>query len=369
MMKAARANQLHHTVRGVAVRPLGGKGPKFFRGAGRDGKRLKGLYILDKGAFELVYGAEEQREIAELVDIVAPLQTRESIARKPWLLAPADVIFSGWGAPVMDKAFLQASPRLQAVFYGAGSIRPITSAAFWERNIIITSASAANAVPVAEYTLGVILLSLKRFWSYAVATRKGEGWADHTRSVPGGYRSTVGLVSVGVVARKVLELLAPFDIRRIVYCPFLTADEARQLRVERCSLPDVFKLADVVSIHTPKLTGTRGLVTGRHIASMKRGGTLINTARGAIIREQEMIDVLRQRRDLTAVLDVTDPEPPALDSPLLTLPNVVLTPHIAGSLGAECGRMGRCMVEELRRFVAGKPLKWQITAEAAARLT
>jgi phosphoglycerate dehydrogenase-like enzyme len=159
-----------------------------------------------------------------------------------------------------------------------------------------------------------------------------------------------------------------FDLRRMVFCPFLVEEEAARLNVERCTLDELFASADVVSIHTPEFQETRGLVTGRHIASMKHGATLINTARGAIVREEEMIEVLRQRRDLTAVLDVTDPEPPSSDSPLLTLPNVVLTPHIAGSLGPECRRLGRYMIEELERFVTGEPLKWQITAEAASKL-
>ena len=94
---------------------------------------------------------------------------------------------------------------------------------------------------------------------------------------------------------------------------------------------------------------------------MKPNATLINTARGAIIKESEMIEVLRKRRDLTAVLDVTDPEPPAADCQLLALPNVVVTPHIAGSMGTEINRLGRYIVDELHRYIAGQPLKWQIT--------
>ena len=99
------------------------------------------------------------------------------------------------------------------------------------------------------------------------------------------------------------------------------------------------------------------MITGMHIASMKRGGTFINTARGEIVREREMIEVLIHRPDLQAVLDVTVKEPPDSDSPLYTLPNVMLTPHIAGSVGEECRRMGQYMLDELRRYVAGEPLR------------
>ena len=96
---------------------------------------------------------------------------------------------------------------------------------------------------------------------------------------------------------------------------------------------------------------------------MKPYSTFINTSRGAVIRENEMIEVLRQRPDLWAVLDVTYPEPPPPDSPLYTLPNVLLTPHIAGSMGEECRRQGRYMIEELERYLAGQPLSWAVTKE------
>ena len=110
------------------------------------------------------------------------------------------------------------------------------------------------------------------------------------------------------------------------------------------------------------------MITGEHLASMKANAAFINTARGAVVREDEMVEVLRQRPDLYAILDVTYPEPPEPGSPLYTLPNVVLTPHIAGSMDNECRRMGRYAIEDCRRYLAGEPLQWQITREQAATL-
>jgi phosphoglycerate dehydrogenase-like enzyme len=323
----------------------------------------KGIFILDPASLDVIYGPEERREMERRVHFYAPPQSRESIRDNLALLEDAELVFSGWGAPAMDEMFLAAAPNLRVVFYGAGSVRNFVTEAFWRRDILLTSAYAANAVPVAE-----ILLSLKNFWQLAAGTRSGLGWGDHTRRVPGGYRSTVGLISCGMIARKTLEMLRMFDLHRLVYCPFLTHDEAEELGVERCSIQDIFQRADVVSLHTPDLPETRGLITGRHLASMKSGATFINTARGAVVRQSEMIDTLRNRPDLTAILDVCDPEPPAPDSPLLSLPNIVLTPHIAGSLGPECRRLGSYMVDELHRYLAGKPLRWQIDEKLAAKL-
>lgn len=96
---------------------------------------------------------------------------------------------------------------------------------------------------------------------------------------------------------------------------------------------------------------------------MKPYASFINTARGAIVNEDEMIAVLQNREDITAILDVTYPEPPTPTSPLYTLENVVLTPHIAGSENAECGRMGAYMLAEFKNYLHGKPLQWEVTKE------
>ena len=328
--------------------------------------RLRGLYILDKEPFDLIYGPDERRDIAALVDVIAPAQTKQSILADLSLLADVEVIFSGWGAPVMDEAFLAAAPNLRAVFYGAGSVRSFVTEAVWQRGIVLTTAATANAVPVSEYTLAAILFSLKHGWRYSRQVRDEKTFPKRDQ-VPGAYDSTVGLISLGLIGRLVLERLKPFDLRVLAYDPFVDVEYARQNDVELVLLGELFRRSDVVSVHTPWLKETEGLITGAHLASMKPGATFINTARGAVVRESEMNEVLRQRPDLQAILDVTHPEPPAPDSPLYTLPNVILTPHIAGSLDVECRRMGRHMVEELRRYIDGKPLRWRVTPEAAKR--
>jgi phosphoglycerate dehydrogenase-like enzyme len=325
----------------------------------------KALYLLDSGTFEKIYGEEERAAVAGLADVYAPLQTGNSVAKNPGVLAEAEVILSGWGTPAMDGGFLAAAPNLRVVFYGAGSIRRVATPAFWERGLRITSAYAANAVPVSEYALAAILFSLKRGWHFAFSAQR-EKALPRQGQVPGAYGRTVGLVSLGMVGRLVRERLRPFDLRVVAYDPFVTPEEAHVLGVDLMSLEDLFASSDVVSLHVPLLPETEGMILGSHLASMKRNATLINTSRGAVVREAEMVEVLGERPDLWAVLDVTHPEPPEPDSRLFDLPNVVLTPHIAGSLGNECRRMGRLVVDELRRYVAGEPLKHEITRERAA---
>ncbi len=329
----------------------------------------KGLIILEQHPFQLIYGDRLQVEIAHRVKLLneKPL-TKAEVTADPSILAEVEVIFTGWGAPVMDEAFLAAAPKLKAVFYGAGSIRGFTTDAFWARNITVTSAYAMNAVPVSEFTLASILFSLKNAWRYVLGTKR-DGKIPAKTSCAGAYGSKVGLISLGMIGRLVRERLRPFDLEVLAYDPFVTREQAAALSVEIVSLEEIFKQCDVVSLHTPWLKETERMITGAHFRSMKPGATFINTARGAVVCEDELIEVLQERPDLTALLDVTYPdEPPKPGSPLLSLPNVVLTPHIAGSMDLECRRMGQLMIEEFDRWSRGDSLKWGLTKEKAATL-
>ncbi len=326
---------------------------------------LKAIYLLNEDAYESIYGPDERADLAALLDTSAAHHTVESVRQNPSLLTDVEVILSGWGCPKLDAAFLETAPKLQAVFYGAGSIRYIVTDEFWERGIPITSSYAGNAVPVAEYALSQIIFSLKRGWQHVFAIKRERSYGKRM-AVPGAYGSTVGIISLGMIGRMVCERLKILDVHVIAYDPFVSENDAAGLGVELCSLDDLFRNADVVSLHTPWLPETEDMITGDHFAMMKPGAAFINTARGAIVREQEMIEMLQRRDDLFAVLDVVWPEPPEPESPLFTMDNVVLTPHIAGSVDAECRRMGRIVVDEVRRFVNGEPLQWAITREQAA---
>lgn len=282
-------------------------------------------------------------------------------------LAQADVIVSTWGMPDLDAEFLAAAPALKAVFYAAGSVKGFVTDAAWERGIVVSSAWAANGIPVAEYSFATILLSLKRFWHFSRMMRDG-ATSHENLSVAGAYHSKVGLVSLGAVGRATARMLQPLDVTLLAHDPFLPEEQAGELQISLVSLQDLFRECDVISIHTPWIPETERMITGELISSMKPGATLINTSRGAVIAEDEMIAVLSRRPDLSAVLDVTYPEPPAEDSPLRSLPNVVLTPHIAGSMQGECARMGSWMADELRRYLSEEPLRYRITRAMLAKM-
>jgi phosphoglycerate dehydrogenase-like enzyme len=287
----------------------------------------------------------------------------EEVAENSEALREAEVIFSTWGAPSIDLAFLERTPNLRAFFYAAGSVKSWLHPETLSRGVTVCSAAAANAVPVAEFTLAVVLLSLKQAFRYLRSLPEDHGWLDSRDLIRGNYGSKVGIVSLGLTGISVVEKLRPFDLELQAYDPFFDPDAARELGVTLVSLEQIFADCDVVSIHTPLLRETARMIDGRLVASMKHGATLINTSRGRVVNEVELYDVLKARPDLSAFLDVTDPEPPTNDSPLWKLKNAFVTPHIAGSLGAECERMSQLMVDEFDRLRKDEPLRHAIQAE------
>lgn len=286
---------------------------------------------------------------------------------RPEDLANAEVFFSTWGVPKLDEAFLKAAPRLKAIFYAAGSVKGFATPEAYDRGVVIASAWAANAVPVAEYTLATVLLSLKQFWAYARRVNETRRFG-HDLEVAGAYRSKVGLISLGAVGKLVARKLGSFELDLLAFDPFADAEAAQELGVSLISLEEIFSTCEVVSLHTPWLPETEGLITGKLVRSMKKGATLINTSRGAVINETELCEALAERPDLTAILDVTHPEPPRPDSPLFDLPNAIVTPHIAGSLYGEITRMGQWMVDEFLRYHANQPLKHVVTRHMLDRM-
>ncbi|WP_026571922.1 hydroxyacid dehydrogenase [Sediminibacillus terrae] len=323
----------------------------------------KGLFIMRLEPFDYVYPSEIREEISRFVDIIAPPMTVDTALLHPELLKQADVIFSGWNGPELDESFLETAERLKVIFYAAGSVKPIVTDAVWKRNVKITSAVRANAIPVIEFTLSQVLFCLKNGWQFVRQVKREKQFPEKPYYIAGAFQSKVGLISLSTVGRGVADQLKHFDVEVLAYDPCVEKKQAEQLGVRLCSLEEIFQQSDVVSLHTPLLEDTRGMIRGEHFAMMKQHASFINTARGGIIRQSELVHVLMERTDLTAVLDVTEPEPPAADSPLYQMENVVLTPHLAGSEGAECGRMGMYMLEELKRYVSGEQLKWQVNPD------
>ncbi|MGW1776113.1 hydroxyacid dehydrogenase [Streptomyces sp. NPDC002104] len=277
--------------------------------------------------------------------------SEEALRRR---LAVTEVLFTGWGCPPLDARALELMPRLRAVVHAAGSVKHHVTQACWDRGLLVSSSAAANALPVAEYTLGAILFSNKRVLDFAHAYRAARGPIDPLRHYPavGNYRRTVGLVGASLIGRRVLELLRPFDLRVLVHDPYADPAGLAALGAEAVALDELLSRSDVVSLHAPELPQTRRLLDASRLALMPDGATLVNTARGSLVDTEALTAELVSGR-LHAVLDHTEPEVLPAGSPLYDLPNVLLTPHVAGSLGGELDRLAASAVEEVDRYARG----------------
>lgn len=309
-----------------------------------------------------VFGQGRRERLAQAAALHPALLTRDNFDSQLPFLGEVEALFSTWGMDADLALRVRELPRLRAFFYAAGTVQAFARPLL-ERGIVVVSAWAANAVPVAQFTLAQILLSLKGYFRNVRETARP---ANRGRlmdpDAPGVFGETVALLGCGKVGSAVAELLRPFGLDVIAYDPFLPEAEARSLGLRKAGLAEAFAAAYVVSNHLADLPPTRGLLGRDLFRSLRRGATFLNTGRGATVVEPELAEVLAERPDLTALLDVTFPEPAPADSPWHSLPNVLLSSHIAGSTGKEVVRMADYCLEEFAAWKAGRPLRYQVTA-------
>ncbi|WP_406728976.1 hydroxyacid dehydrogenase [Streptomyces sp. GD-15H] len=332
--------------------------------------RTRAALAMSPDVAAAVLDADSQAALAALCD-PAPLPVLDDFTtpHARGVLADVDLLVTGWGCPPLDAEVLRAAPRLRAVVHTAGSVRGHVTDACWERGIEVSSAAAANAVPVAEYTLAMILLTGKRVLESARdyrTTRTRPDWLRPDRAT-GNHRRTVGILSASLIGRRVIELLRPHDLDVLLYDPYVDDREAAELGVRRVELAQLFRCSDTVSVHTPLLPATRGLVGRELVDSMRPGAVLINTARGAVVDHDALTDAALAGR-IRAVLDVTDPEVLPPHHPLWQCEHVLLTPHLAGSQGNELRRLADLALAEIARWAAGDGFLHPVRRERLAFL-
>jgi phosphoglycerate dehydrogenase-like enzyme len=301
--------------------------------------------------------------VADLVPISSWDDPRAGV-----LLADAEILVGHWGCPTLTAEALDRAPRLRLFAYGAGTVKWQVTDAVFARGITVTSAAAANAVPVAEYAAAAILLANKGVFLVRELQRRPGGPLPLDLTRVGNRGTRVGIVGASLVGRLVIELLRPTDLRVAVYDPYLTVDEARDLGVEKVDdLDELCASVRLLSIHAPDVPRTRGMIGAAQLAALPDGTTVVNTARPALVDQDALVAELTAGR-LAAVLDVTEPDPLPAGHPLLELPNAFVTPHVAGAMGNELVRLSELAVTEVERFVAGEPPLHPVVAADLERI-
>jgi phosphoglycerate dehydrogenase-like enzyme len=314
---------------------------------------------LSRAMHDVMFTVDDLARLREVATVVGPAETGGAAHVRP-LLKDATVAVTGWGTARFDETLLAHASKLKLIAHSAGTVKNLVEDAVYDRGIRVTNSAAANAPPVAETTVAMMVVMLKRI-PWLLATY-GDKSAIRTGPVRELRDLCVGLIGASRVGREVIRLLEAFPrLRVLVYDPFLTEPEACDLGVEIASLEDVCR-CDVVSCHAPSLPTTYHMLNARTLALLPDHAVLINTSRGALIDEAALVAEVR-RRPLYVYLDVTEPEPTPPDSPLRGQPNILVTPHIAGGMNQGRKDMGRMAIDEAIHFLNGEPLEQEVTRD------
>lgn len=310
------------------------------------------------------------------------LPREEVLAR----IADADAVLTSWGAPLIDQELLDQAPRLKIVAHAAGTIKGFVKPEVFDRGITVTHAAGVIAESVGEWALTVTLGSLRRLVDFdrsmrpagddaagrgamtaapGATSQRPRGWGEEKKSIGFGqelYGKRVGIVAASMTGRAYMRLLQPFGCDVLVYDPYLSDAGAAELGVRKAAdLADLMATCDVVSNHAPTTPQTDGLISAAMLARLRDGALFVNTARAGAIDYQALTVELQSGR-IRAALDVFPKEPLDDASPLRRLPNVSLSPHVAGATEESRRRLGSTMIDEIARYFAGQPLRYRITA-------
>ncbi|HEY7086787.1 MAG TPA: hydroxyacid dehydrogenase [Tepidisphaeraceae bacterium] len=309
-----------------------------------------------------MFRPEQLERLSAISTLLGPIMPADTDGSFKTAVAEAVAIISGWRSPIFDKAMLDQAPQLRLIAHSAGSVKTFVGDAVYDRGIRVTTAAGGNAYPVAQFTLATIISLLKQTPWIAPAYARGD--QDEFLRRKGLCRELqdldVGVISASRVGREVIKLLLACPRLRIkCFDPHLKDEHAKALGVIKVTLEEACR-CEVVTIHAPSLPETRHMFNAKTLSLLPDHAVLVNTSRGTLIDESALVAELK-RRQLYVALDVTDPEPPAPDSPLRTAPNLVLTPHIAGALRQGRLDMGQIAIEETLRFLKGEPLQHEVT--------
>ncbi len=281
----------------------------------------------------------------------------------PALLAQADILLAGPGTPSLKEEWLDGAPELKIIGYATGSVRGIIPPTIYRRGIRLVHNAPVIADAVAEFSIGLALLWLRRYHIQDRQFRAGLPWkemqAAHGRLLAGRW---AGLVGAGYVAQRHIRLLLAFGAHVRVYDPYLSSARAAELGVEKATLEQVFGESEIIAVHAPKTPETYRMINADLLARIQPDAILIQNSRAWAMDQDALLRELQTGR-FSAALDVFDQEPLPPDSPFFQLDNVLLTPHMAGKARSTPGKLGHALVDELERFQRGEPLRQEILAD------
>jgi phosphoglycerate dehydrogenase-like enzyme len=278
-----------------------------------------------------------------------------------------DVCITGWGSVRFTEKVLEKAKDLKIVAHTGGTVAPIVSDHLYDSDVKVLSGNLYFAESVAEGVIAYILAALRDIPRYSNVMRDG-GWKEPDYYIEGLLDQTVGLVGFGTITKFVIKMLKPYRTRIKVFSNHLNEETLKEYGIEKASLEEIFTTCKIISIHSAQRPDTYHLVNKRLLEMIPDGALLVNTARGSIIDEEAMTDELAKGR-FKAILDVFEQEPLPADSKLRNLDNVILIPHMAGPTVDRRKYVTLGLVDDIKAYFEGKPLKNEISKEYAAYMT
>jgi phosphoglycerate dehydrogenase-like enzyme len=310
-----------------------------------------------------VFASGRFERVAELSELYPEVISEKNLEEHIDKLTDIEAIFSTWGMLKLTEAQIELMPSLKAVFYAGGSTKYFARP-FLNKGIKVISAWKANAVPVAEFATAQIILACKQYFQNIVECKQPDAFKHYGGSRGrGSFGEKIAIIGFGAIAQKMVELLKPVNLQVLIVDNHITLKDARKQGFAKVTIEEAFSQAYVVSNHLPNLETNKKIINKKHFELMRPNATFINTGRGDQVDEDGMVQILRKRTDIVALLDVTFPEPPVEGSPLYKLPNIFLSAHIAGSMNDELVRMADYVIEEYRSFIKGENLEYEISLE------
>lgn len=319
--------------------------------------------LLRPSQYQELFSPESDQALRALGRLVFhDRETNLTSAQLAERISDFDAIITCWGTPRFTDDVLARASRLRLIIHSAGSIKQMLPEAVFARNIVVSHAAVAIAPAVAEMTMLLILLSLRQVHMLDRSLKAGEAWdaLPHLRLGQELAGQRVGVVGAGYTGRCVIELLRAFKCEVWVYDPYLSAERAAELGVQKAEFADLLAQCPIVTLQAPPTRETHHMIGARELGLLQDGAIFVNTARSHLVDQAALLTELRTGR-FYAALDVFDQEPLPTDSPFRQLSNVILTPHIAGGTHQARLRQGQIVAEELRRFVEGEPLRYRVT--------
>ena len=308
------------------------------------------LFTTENGPTKQIYFPDAVIRKLEMLGNITYNQTSKAFSQAQLAnaIGEMEVCLTHWDCPLFTVEVLEHANRLKLIVHAAGSIADLVTDQVYERGIKVCSANLIMAKYVAEGVLAYILAGLRCIPQQAFDLQHSKLWKKRILESESLLGAKVGLIGLGTIGRFLIDLLQPFDVQIKIFDPYISAASLEQYpSLELAPLEDVLAWGEIISIHASLTAETRGLLDKRRLGLIQEGALLVNTARGAIVDERALIDELRKGR-IRAVLDVYETEPLPSDSPLHSLENVILLPHVAGITARE--QMSYAMLDEIERY-------------------